>query len=316
MGDQRPMCQLNQAGLFPAKGAPANDHRANEKRCPRGGRICSDHCLNRGPPSTSGPRTTRTSAHPPGRTSPPLRRRFQGLTDGQGCTFSPSARPGRHAVRQARAARSRQPRFIADSTRPRRHQTEKYFDDTLCPPWRNESTAARSTLARVNQALAMAAGGSVTVLEPPELAGIASGSGISVRPLGTAPSAFASTSRASAEDPQPGEQPGGDLRARFKDNEFGPMGETIVLRYQRGLFLPNMEYRPSKRLQGGGRRGHLDHSRPETRWQRPGIVAGTDQPRLRAKVIAEQPEATGFRRLELALALTGLLDASRGGWRG
>ena len=36
-----------------------------------------------------------------------------------------------------------------------------------------------------------------------------------------------------------GEQPDNDLRQlEFKKNQYGPIGETIVLRYQRGLFLP------------------------------------------------------------------------------
>ena len=36
-----------------------------------------------------------------------------------------------------------------------------------------------------------------------------------------------------------GEQPEGDLRElQFKKNQYGPAAESIVLRYQRGLFLP------------------------------------------------------------------------------
>jgi RecA-family ATPase len=36
-----------------------------------------------------------------------------------------------------------------------------------------------------------------------------------------------------------GEQPDGDLRQlEFKKNQYGPRGETIVVRYQNGLFLP------------------------------------------------------------------------------
>ena len=39
--------------------------------------------------------------------------------------------------------------------------------------------------------------------------------------------------------PAGGEQPDGDLRQlEFKKNQYGPIGETIVLRYQHGLFLP------------------------------------------------------------------------------
>jgi RecA-family ATPase len=36
-----------------------------------------------------------------------------------------------------------------------------------------------------------------------------------------------------------GEQPDNDLRElEFKKNQYGPRGESLILRYQRGLFLP------------------------------------------------------------------------------
>jgi RecA-family ATPase len=39
--------------------------------------------------------------------------------------------------------------------------------------------------------------------------------------------------------PEPGEQPDTDSREIvFKKNQYGPVSETIVLRYQNGLFLP------------------------------------------------------------------------------
>jgi RecA-family ATPase len=39
--------------------------------------------------------------------------------------------------------------------------------------------------------------------------------------------------------PENGERPESDLRElEFKKNQYGPTGETIVLRYQHGLFLP------------------------------------------------------------------------------
>jgi RecA-family ATPase len=38
-----------------------------------------------------------------------------------------------------------------------------------------------------------------------------------------------------------GEQPDNDLRElQFLKNQYGPRGETIALRYQRGLFLPEV----------------------------------------------------------------------------
>jgi RecA-family ATPase len=87
------------------------------------------------------------------------------------------------------------------------------------------------------QALAMAAGGSVTVLSHPSLAGIASGSGISGSTAWHGAFRFRQYLRGIKSDG--GEQPDGDPRQlEFKKNQYGPTGETIVLRYQGGLFLP------------------------------------------------------------------------------
>src|SRR5215831_2714961 len=87
------------------------------------------------------------------------------------------------------------------------------------------------------QALAMVASGSVTVLSHPSLQGINSGSGIS----GSTGwhGAFRFRQYLKGVKPESSEQPDGDLRElQFKKNQYGPTGETIVLRYQRGLFLP------------------------------------------------------------------------------
>jgi RecA-family ATPase len=87
------------------------------------------------------------------------------------------------------------------------------------------------------QALAMVAGGSVTVLSHPSLAGIASGSGISGSTAWHG--AFRFRQYLKGIKPSDGEQPETDLRElEFKKNQYGPTAESIVLRYQRGLFLP------------------------------------------------------------------------------
>jgi RecA-family ATPase len=87
------------------------------------------------------------------------------------------------------------------------------------------------------QALAMVAGGSVTVLSHPSLQGMASGSGIS----GSTGwhGAFRFRQYLTGVKSDGSEQPDGDLRQlEFKKNQYGPLGETIVLRYQSGIFLP------------------------------------------------------------------------------
>jgi RecA-family ATPase len=87
------------------------------------------------------------------------------------------------------------------------------------------------------QALAMAAEGSVTVLSHPSLSGIASGSGISGSTAWHG--AFRFRQYLTSVKPDAGEQPDSDLRQlEFKKNQYGPTAETIVLRYQHGLFLP------------------------------------------------------------------------------
>jgi RecA-family ATPase len=87
------------------------------------------------------------------------------------------------------------------------------------------------------QALAMVAGGSVTVLSHPSLSGIASGSGISGSTAWHG--AFRFRQYLKGVKAADGEQPESDLRElEFKKNQYGPLGATTVLRYQAGLFLP------------------------------------------------------------------------------
>jgi RecA-family ATPase len=88
------------------------------------------------------------------------------------------------------------------------------------------------------QALAKVAEGSVTVLSHPSLSGIASGSGLSGSTAWHGAFRFRQYLlgvKGAADD----EQPADDLRElRFKKNQYGPLGASISLRYQNGLFLP------------------------------------------------------------------------------
>src|SRR5262249_60119956 len=83
------------------------------------------------------------------------------------------------------------------------------------------------------QALAMVAGGSVTVLSHPSLQGISSGTGISGSTAWHGAFRFRQYPKGlEAED---GEQPDSDLRElQFKKNQYGPTGETGVVRYENG----------------------------------------------------------------------------------
>jgi RecA-family ATPase len=87
------------------------------------------------------------------------------------------------------------------------------------------------------QALAMVAEGAVTVLSHPSLTGIASGTGISGSTAWHG--AFRFRQYLTSVKADGGEQPDDNLRQlEFKKNQYGPKSETVVVRYQRGLFLP------------------------------------------------------------------------------
>src|SRR4029077_20881451 len=87
------------------------------------------------------------------------------------------------------------------------------------------------------QALAIVTGGSVTILSHPSLQGIASGSGISGSTAWHG--AFRFRQYLKGVKAEEGEQPDSNLRElEFKKNQYGPIGESIVLRYRDGLFLP------------------------------------------------------------------------------
>jgi RecA-family ATPase len=86
------------------------------------------------------------------------------------------------------------------------------------------------------QALAKVAGGSVTVLSHPSLQGISSGSGISGSTAWHGAFRFRQYLRGIKTSD---EQPDNNLRElQFLKNQYGPLGETLALKYQRGLFLP------------------------------------------------------------------------------
>jgi RecA-family ATPase len=85
--------------------------------------------------------------------------------------------------------------------------------------------------------LAIAADGAVQLISHPSLSGISAGTGVS----GTTQwhNAVRARSFLKGIKPESGDQPDNDLREIiFKKNNYGPFADTIVLRYQNGLFLP------------------------------------------------------------------------------
>jgi RecA-family ATPase len=163
------------------------------------------------------------------------------------------------------------------------------------------------------QALAMVAGGSVTVLSHPSLQGISSGSGISGSTAWHG--AFRFRQYLKGIKPDDGEQPDNDIRElAFKKNQYGPIGETIVLRYQRGLFLPEGGLSNLDKL---AREVKADecflHGLGRIIQQGRDAIAGENSPDFGPALIATLPEAKPDRikKKELIDAMGRLLTAGK-----
>jgi RecA-family ATPase len=85
--------------------------------------------------------------------------------------------------------------------------------------------------------IAQVANGSVQLISHPSLTGINSDSGLSgSTQWHNAVRARSYLKGVKAED---GQQPDGDLRQlEFKKNQYGPLSDVVILRYQHGMFLP------------------------------------------------------------------------------
>jgi RecA-family ATPase len=163
------------------------------------------------------------------------------------------------------------------------------------------------------QALAMVAGGSVTILSHPSLAGISSGSGISGSTAWHG--AFRFRQYLKGVRPDGGEQPDGDLRQlEFKKNQYGPIGETIVLRYQGGLFLPESGLSSLDKL---AREASIDEAfltgLQTLAKQGRDAMAGRTSAEFGPTLIASLPpvRAKGIRKADLQQAMERLLSANK-----
>jgi RecA-family ATPase len=88
------------------------------------------------------------------------------------------------------------------------------------------------------QALAMASGGSVTLLSHPSLQGINSGSGLSGSTTWHDAFRYRQYLKAAKEDDTSDPVDTGLRELAFLKNQYGPPANSIILRYERGLFLP------------------------------------------------------------------------------
>jgi RecA-family ATPase len=161
------------------------------------------------------------------------------------------------------------------------------------------------------QKLAMVADGSVTVLSHPSLSGIASGSGISGSTAWHG--AFRFRQYLKGIKAGDGEQPDGDLRElEFKKNQYGPTGETIVLRYQRGLFLPEGGLSNLDSLARVQRAEEVFLSLL-ARYDREGrnVSDKENSPNYAPKSFVKEEEAAGLRKADLADAMRRLFPAGK-----
>jgi RecA-family ATPase len=161
------------------------------------------------------------------------------------------------------------------------------------------------------QALAKVASGSVTVLSHPSLAGIASGSGISGSTAWHGAFRFRQYLR--GIKPDNGEQPDNDLRQlEFKKNQYGPIGETIALRYQRGLFLPEGGISSLDKL---AREQKTDETFQTllARYDREGrnVSDKPTSPTYAPASFSKEKEATGLRKGDFADAMRRLFAAKK-----
>jgi RecA-family ATPase len=161
------------------------------------------------------------------------------------------------------------------------------------------------------QALAMAANGSVTVLSHPSLAGISSGSGISGSTAWHG--AFRFRQYLHGVKAESGEQPDSDLRElEFKKNQYGPTGESIVLRYKNGLFLPEGG---TSSLDKAAREQKADEAFLTilARYSREGRNASEKKTshNFAPTVFCREPEAKGLRREHLEAAMRRLFAAEK-----
>ncbi len=163
------------------------------------------------------------------------------------------------------------------------------------------------------QALAKVADGSVTVLSHPSLQGINSGSGLSGSTAWHG--AFRFRQYLKAPKGEDGEQPDNDLRElEFKKNQYGPRGETLLLRYQRGLFLPEGGASSLDKLAREAKADEmfLDLLR-RFAGQGRNVSATPTAPNYAPTTFADDPDAKrlGFRKADLKDAMARLFSADK-----
>jgi RecA-family ATPase len=158
--------------------------------------------------------------------------------------------------------------------------------------------------------LAIAANGSVVLLAHPSLTGINSGSGLS------GSTAWHNSVRArmllkSPKDRADDEQPATDLRElSFVKNNYGPLSERIILRFQNGLFLPEIGLSTLEKLAHNQKVDVLDILGKLIKQNRP-VGPSAHASNYGPKVIANHPDGKAYTQRDYRAALERLLMANR-----
>jgi RecA-family ATPase len=157
---------------------------------------------------------------------------------------------------------------------------------------------------------ALISGGGLVLISHPSLTGIGSGSGISgSTQWHNGPRARIVLRSVKPEDDD--EPPDPDLRRLdFHKNNYGPISESIFIRYQNGLFLP-----------AGGVHGRDTAARAQLadevflalllRFTEQGQVGPSPGRGYAPALFARHPEASGLTRDDLAQAMQRLLDSGK-----
>jgi RecA-family ATPase len=156
--------------------------------------------------------------------------------------------------------------------------------------------------------LAIAADSSVVLLCHPSLQGINSGSGIS------GSTGWHNSVRArmylKSPSPEDGEQPDSGLRELvFKKNNYGPISQSVVLRYRDGLFLPEPTL---STLDKAARDQKIDEAfvallRKFSEQHRP-LSPSKNAGNYAPTVMAENPDGKAFTKRDYAASLERLLE--------
>jgi RecA-family ATPase len=171
----------------------------------------------------------------------------------------------------------------------------------------NDRSQVRQFISLLRK-LAIVSNGSVVLLSHPSLTGINTGSGIS------GSTAWHNSVRSrlymTAPKLEQGEQPDTDIRElQFKKSNYGPLSESIMLRYQNGLFLP---VQGLSSVEQAAREAMVEErviSIGKKLIERGQSLSPAEQSHSYAPtLIAKQPEAKGITKSELKGVMNRLLD--------